>query len=84
MIDELFQKVATLEAQADKWEQYSRRPNLRFHGIEEKEGKDTNAIVIADQKYPSVRGHTLIHVTSSVGRAGIDMQRAGSLNTHQH
>ena len=39
--------MATLEAEADKREQYSRRPNLRFHGIEEKEGEDTNAIVIA-------------------------------------
>ena len=38
--------MATLEAEADKREQYSRRPNLRFHGIEEKEGEDTNAIVI--------------------------------------
>ena len=34
-IGELLQKVATLEAEADKREQYSRRPiNLRFHGIE--------------------------------------------------
>ena len=47
LIGELFQKVATLEAEADKREQYTRRPNLRFHGIEEKEGEDTNAIVIA-------------------------------------
>ena len=39
--------MATLEAEADKREQYTRRPNLRFHGIEEKEGEDTNAIVIA-------------------------------------
>ena len=46
-IGELLQKVATLEAEADKREQYSRRPNLRFHGTEEKEGEDTNAIVIA-------------------------------------
>ena len=46
LIGELFQKVATLEAEADKREQYTRRPNLRFHGIEEKEGEDTNAIVI--------------------------------------
>ena len=35
------------EAEADKREQYSRRPNFCFHGIEEKEGEDTNAIVIA-------------------------------------
>ena len=41
LIGELFQKVATLEAEGDKREQYSRRPNLRFHGIEEKEGEDT-------------------------------------------
>ena len=47
LIGELFQKVSTVEAEADKREQYSRRPNLRFHGIEEKEGEDTNAIVIA-------------------------------------
>jgi len=46
-IGELLQKVATLEAEADKREQYSRRPNLRFHGIEETEGENTNAIVIA-------------------------------------
>ena len=39
--------MATLEAEADKREQYTRRPNLRFHGIEEKEGEDTNATVIA-------------------------------------
>ena len=39
--------MATLEAEADKREQYSKRPSLRFHGIEEKEGEDTNAIVIA-------------------------------------
>ena len=47
LIGELFQKVATLEAEADKREQYTRRTNLRFHCIEEKEGEDTNAIVIA-------------------------------------
>ena len=53
----------------------------------EKEDEDTNAIVIADQKYLSVHGHTLIHVTSSVGRAGIDEQRAtlgGSFNILRH
>ena len=55
LIGELFQKVATLEAEADKREQYNRRPNLRFHGIEEKEGEDTNAIVIAVvQKKPGL------------------------------
>ena len=39
--------MATLEAEADKREQYSRHPNLRFYGIEENEGDDTDAIVIA-------------------------------------
>ena len=35
-IGELFENVAPLGTEADKREQYSRRPNLRFDGIEEK------------------------------------------------
>ena len=39
--------MATLEAEADKREQYSRRPNLRSHGTEETEGENINVIMIA-------------------------------------
>ena len=34
-------------SKSDKREPYSRRSGLRFHGIEEKEGERTNAIMIA-------------------------------------
>ena len=36
----------TLEAEADKREQYSRRPNLHFRGTPEPEGERTNQLVI--------------------------------------
>ena len=45
-IDGLVKKVATLEAEADRREQYSRRPNLRFQGITEEDGENTDAVVI--------------------------------------
>ena len=46
-IGDLHNKVSTLEANADKREQYTRRPNLRFHGIPEVDGDNTNAVMIA-------------------------------------
>ena len=47
-IDGLVKKVATLEAEAeaDRREQYSRRPNLRFQGIPEEDGENIDAVVI--------------------------------------
>ena len=42
-IDELVKRVNTLEEAADAVEQYSRRPNLRFHGAD---GEDTDAKVV--------------------------------------
>ena len=46
-IDELVKRVNTLEEAADAVEQYSRRPNLRFHGIAESaDGEDTDANVV--------------------------------------
>ena len=46
LIDGLVKKVATLEAEADRREQFSRRPNLRFQGIQEEDGENTDAVVI--------------------------------------
>lgn len=43
----LEQRVNALEAEADKCEQYSRRPNLRIHGIPEADKENTNDLVIA-------------------------------------
>ena len=43
-IDGLVKKVAMLEA--DRREQYSRRPNLRFQGMPEEDGENTNPVVI--------------------------------------
>ena len=45
-IDGLGKKVATLEAEADRQEQYSRHPNLRIQGIPEEDGENTNAVLI--------------------------------------
>ena len=45
-ITELEKKVATLEAQTDAVEQYSRRANLRFHGIPDSDGEDTDSLII--------------------------------------
>ena len=42
-IDELVKRVNTLEEAADAVEQYSRRPNLRFHGAD---GEGTDAKVV--------------------------------------
>ena len=39
-------KVATLEAQTDAVEQYSRRANLRFQGIPDSDGEDTDSLII--------------------------------------
>ena len=39
-------KLATLEAESDRREQYSIRPNLRFQGIPEEDGENTDAVVI--------------------------------------
>ena len=39
-IGDLQKKVATLEADADKRDQYPRRPNLRFHGIHRRQMVD--------------------------------------------
>ena len=38
-IQDLQKKVTTLEADADKREQYTRHPNPRFHGIPEVDGE---------------------------------------------
>ena len=46
-IGDLQKKMATLEADADKREQYTIFPNLRFHGIPEVDGKNTNVVVIS-------------------------------------
>ena len=35
-----------MEAEADRREQHSRRPNLRFQGIPEEGGENTDAVVI--------------------------------------
>ena len=45
-ITELEKKVATLEAQTDAVEQYSRRANLRFQGIPDSDGEDTDSRII--------------------------------------
>ena len=46
-IAELESKVRTLEEHTDKHEQYTRRPNITFHGITERsEGEDTDTIVL--------------------------------------
>ena len=45
-ITELEKKVATLEAQTDAVEQYSRRANLRFQGIPDSDGEDTDSLII--------------------------------------
>ena len=45
-VNGLVKKVATLEAEADRREQYSRRPNLCFQGILEEDGENTDAVVI--------------------------------------
>ena len=46
-IDELVKRVNTLEEAADAVEQYSRRPNLRFHGIAENaNGEGTDAKIV--------------------------------------
>ena len=45
-ITELEKKVATLEAQTDAVEQYSCRVNLRFHGIPDSDGEDTDSRII--------------------------------------
>ena len=42
-INGLVKNVATFEAEADIQEQYSRRPNLRFQGIPEEDGENTDA-----------------------------------------
>ena len=45
-ISELEKTVATLEAQTDAVEQYSRRANLRFQGIPDSDGEDTDSLII--------------------------------------
>ena len=45
-ITELEKKVATLEAQTDAVEQYSRCANLRFQGIPDSDGEDTDSLII--------------------------------------
>ena len=62
--------MAALETEADKRGQYTRRPNLRFHGIEEKDGEDTHASVIAvvQQKVGlSLIGTDQLECTHSIG-----------------
>ena len=47
-IVELEKKIHALEESSDNLEQYTRRPNLRIHGVPETgQGKDTNATVLA-------------------------------------
>ena len=46
-IVKLEERIDTLEMEADKREQYSRRPNLRFQGIPETADEDTNKLIIA-------------------------------------
>ena len=46
----LQEKVDTLEAEADRREQYTRRPNLRISGIPETTNEVTNDLVIATMK----------------------------------
>ena len=43
----LEQKVNVLEAEADRREQYSRRPNLLFQGIPEADRESTNDLVLS-------------------------------------
>ena len=46
-LNDLEKRISTLEANADRQEQYSRRPNLRVQGLEEKgEGENTDRIMI--------------------------------------
>ena len=45
-INALEERLDVLEAEADKREQYSRRPNLRFQGIPETESETTNELVL--------------------------------------
>ena len=46
-LNDLEKRILTLEANADRQEQYSRRPNLRVQGLEEKrEGENTDRIMI--------------------------------------
>ena len=45
-ISELEQRVQQLETNADAVEQYSRRPNLRFQGIPETNGENTDAKIL--------------------------------------
>ena len=46
-IDELEKRLTTVETNYDRLEQYSRRSNLRFHGIDETDNDDTTAKVMA-------------------------------------
>ena len=46
-IRELEKRVTTVETNYDRLEQYSRRSNLRFHGIDESDNDDTTAKVLA-------------------------------------
>ena len=46
MIQKLEQRVEKLEEAADNTEQYSRRPNLRVHGIDEKADENTDQLIV--------------------------------------
>ena len=46
-IVKLEERIDALEMEADKREQYSRRPNLRFQGIPETADEYTNKLIIA-------------------------------------
>ena len=46
-IVKLEERIDALEMEADKWEQYCRRPNLRFQGIPETADEVTNKLIIA-------------------------------------
>ena len=46
MIQKLEQRVEKLEEAADNTEQYSRRPNLRVHGLAEKADENTDQLIV--------------------------------------
>ena len=81
MIQKLEQRVEKLEEAADNTEQYSRRPNLRVHGIAEQADENTDQLIVKSvndqmQFQPPIqpnqieRSHRLGPKTSADGTKG--------------
>ena len=78
-IGDLQMKVATMEADADKREQYTRRPNLRFHGIQEVDGENTNAVMITKIRQKMGLTHIGVDHVERSHRLGLKQDVQGQL-----